>query len=150
MTITRRIDRTLGPPARRRPKNKSPTAHRGSCAGISALGSATTARGREVFCAVHNYGLDAASAELTLEADGKLLDARNIRVKGGGTWGATLVVPEDTPEMITFFNITGCMVYLDEKNAHAGYEDVFTKIDMCRRHYEACGLGADYLDQFIR
>ncbi len=62
----------------------------------------------------------------------------------------TLVVPEDCQEMITFFNITGCMVYVDENNAHAGFEDVFTKIDMCRKHYEFCGLGADYLDQFIR
>ena len=31
-----------------------------------------------------------------------------------------------------------------------GYEDVFSKIDLCRAHYEACGLGADYTDQFIR
>ncbi len=62
----------------------------------------------------------------------------------------TLVVPEDTTEMITFFNIQGSMVYLDEHNKHVGYEDVFTKIDMCRAHYEASGLGADYVDQFVR
>jgi hypothetical protein len=34
----------------------------------------------------------------------------------------TLVVPEDTPEMITFFNIQGSMVYLDDNNKHVGYE----------------------------
>ena len=62
----------------------------------------------------------------------------------------TLVVPEDVEEMITFFNITGSMFYLNEANEHVGYEDVFTKIDMCRAHYEACGLGADYVDQFVR
>lgn len=62
----------------------------------------------------------------------------------------TLVVPDDCEEMITFFNITGCMYYVDEDNRHTGFEDVFTKIDMCRRHYEAVGLGADYLEQFIR
>ena len=62
----------------------------------------------------------------------------------------TLWVPEEVNEMITFFNITGSMVYLDETNKHVGYEDVFTKIDMCRAHYTACGLGADYVDQFIR
>ncbi|MBB5050916.1 MAG: 2,4'-dihydroxyacetophenone dioxygenase family protein [Afipia sp.] len=62
----------------------------------------------------------------------------------------TLVVPEDTSEMITFFNIQGSMVYLDEQNKHVGYEDVFTKIDMCRAHYEASGLGRDYVDQFVR
>lgn len=62
----------------------------------------------------------------------------------------TLMVPEDVPEMITFFNITGCMMYLDDENRHVGYEDVFTKIDMCRRHYVEVGLGADYVDRFVR
>jgi len=27
---------------------------------------------------------------------------------------------------------------------------VFTKIEMCRRHYAAAGLGEAYVDQFIR
>jgi len=31
-----------------------------------------------------------------------------------------------------------------------GFEDVFTKIDMCRAYYEKVGLGADFVDQFIR
>ncbi|KQV05878.1 2,4'-dihydroxyacetophenone dioxygenase family protein [Devosia sp. Root105] len=62
----------------------------------------------------------------------------------------TLTVPEDTPEMITFFNISGCMVYLDKDNKQVGFEDVFTKIDMCKKHYEKVGLGADYVDQFVR
>ena len=62
----------------------------------------------------------------------------------------TLTVPEDCPEMITFFNISGCMVYLDKDNKQIGFEDVFTKIDMCRRHYAAVGLGADYVEQFVR
>jgi quercetin dioxygenase-like cupin family protein len=62
----------------------------------------------------------------------------------------TLWVPEDVEEMITFFNITGSMVYLDENHRQTGYEDVFTKIDMCRAHYASCGLGADYVDQFVR
>ena len=62
----------------------------------------------------------------------------------------TLTVPDDCEEMITFFNITGSMIYVDEQNRHIGYEDTFTKIDMCRKHYTAVGLGADYVDQFIR
>lgn len=62
----------------------------------------------------------------------------------------TLTVPEDCPEMITFFNISGCMIYLDEQNRQIGIEDVFTKIDMCRKHYAQVGLGADYADRFIR
>ena len=62
----------------------------------------------------------------------------------------TLIVPADCPEMITFFNIGGAMIYLDDEDRQNGYEDVFTKIDMCRAHYAACGLGADYIDQFVR
>ncbi len=52
--------------------------------------------------------------------------------------------------MITFFNIHGAMIYLDGKGGTTGYEDVFTKIAMCRAHYEACGLGTAYVDQFVR
>jgi 2,4'-dihydroxyacetophenone dioxygenase len=62
----------------------------------------------------------------------------------------TLTVPDDVEEMMTFFNITGSMIYLDAENRHVGYEDVFTKIDMCRAHYVSVGLGSDYVDQFIR
>ncbi|MGE0607116.1 MAG: 2,4'-dihydroxyacetophenone dioxygenase family protein [Pirellulales bacterium] len=62
----------------------------------------------------------------------------------------TLVVNEGIDEMITFFNISGCMIYVDEQGRQTGYEDVHTKIDMCRKHYDRVGLGAAYVDQFIR
>lgn len=65
----------------------------------------------------------------------------------------TLVVDEASggaTEMITFFNISGAMVYVDEKGQPSGYEDVFTKIEMCRKYYAANGLGAEYVDQFVR
>jgi hypothetical protein len=62
----------------------------------------------------------------------------------------TLTVPEDVPEMITLFHITGAMIYVDADGKVTGFEDVFTKIDMCRRHYAACGLGEEYVEQFIR
>ena len=65
----------------------------------------------------------------------------------------TLVVDEaagGAPEMITFFNIHGAMIYVDEQGNTTGYEDVFTKISMCRQHYTQVGLGADYVDQFVR
>ena len=62
----------------------------------------------------------------------------------------TLRVPEHCSEMITFFNVSGAMIYLDENDRQTGYEDVFTKIDMCRAHYAANGLGEDYVKQFIR
>lgn len=66
----------------------------------------------------------------------------------------TLVVDEavggDVTEMITLFNIHGAMVYVDGSGATTGYEDVFTKIAMCRRHYAAVGLGEGFVDQFVR
>jgi quercetin dioxygenase-like cupin family protein len=64
----------------------------------------------------------------------------------------TLVVDEavGAQEMITFFNIHGAMVYVDDKGHHTGYEDVFTKIEMCRKHYIEVGLGAEYVNQFVR
>ena len=64
----------------------------------------------------------------------------------------TLVVDptEGVDEMITFFNIHGAMIYLDEAGNHVGYEDVFTKLAMCKAHYAACGLGEEYVQQFVR
>jgi len=52
--------------------------------------------------------------------------------------------------MITFFNIHGAMVYVDEAGEVTGYADVFTKIGMCRRHYAGNGLGEGCVDQFVR
>ena len=62
----------------------------------------------------------------------------------------TLYVPEDVEEMITYFQVNGVMFYCDPQGNYTGYEDVFTKVDMCRKHYESVGLGADFVDQFIR
>ena len=62
----------------------------------------------------------------------------------------TLVVPDEVDERITYFQVNGVMYYVDPYGKGMGYEDVFTKIETCRRHYEAVGLGADFVDQFIR
>ena len=62
----------------------------------------------------------------------------------------TLTVPADCPEMITFFSISGAMIYVDADGRTIAYEDVFTKLEMCRRHYAEVGLGAAYADQFVR
>jgi quercetin dioxygenase-like cupin family protein len=62
----------------------------------------------------------------------------------------TLVVDEDVEEMITLFQVNGVMIYVDPDGGILGYEDVFTKIDLCRKHYAAIGLGENYVDQFIR
>jgi len=57
----------------------------------------------------------------------------------------TLVVPEGVDEMITLFTVNGAMIYCDPWGKTTGFEDVFTKIEMCRKHYIACGLGEDYV-----
>lgn len=62
----------------------------------------------------------------------------------------TLYVPEDVEEMITYFTVNGLMYYTDPWGNGTGFEDVFTKIDMCRKHYTEVGLGEDFVDQFIR
>lgn len=62
----------------------------------------------------------------------------------------TLVVPEGVEEMITFFQVNGVMCYVDPWGKVLGFEDVFTKIDLCRRHFADVGLGEDYVEQFIR
>jgi 2,4'-dihydroxyacetophenone dioxygenase len=62
----------------------------------------------------------------------------------------TLVIPEDVPDMITLFHVTGGYVYVDPQGAALGYEDVFTKLEYARKHYEAIGLGADFASRYIR
>jgi len=62
----------------------------------------------------------------------------------------TLVVPDGVEEMATLFHVTGTYIYVDPDGNPTGIEDVFTKIALARAHYEAVGLGADYVDQFIR
>jgi len=46
--------------------------------------------------------------------------------------------------------VNGAMLYVDEDGKLTGYADVFQRIDMCREHYIKVGLGADYINQFIR
>jgi 2,4'-dihydroxyacetophenone dioxygenase len=62
----------------------------------------------------------------------------------------TLEVPEGCDEMATLFHVTGAYVYVDPYGKAERVEDVFSKIKMAREHYEKVGLGADFVDQFIR
>jgi 2,4'-dihydroxyacetophenone dioxygenase len=62
----------------------------------------------------------------------------------------TLVVPDGVDEMVTLFHVTGSLVYVDPDGRATGYEDVFTKLDLARRHYEEVGLGAAFADTFCR
>ena len=62
----------------------------------------------------------------------------------------TLVVPDDVDEMMTLFHVTGNYTYVDPYGLALGYEDVFTKLENARRHYESIGLGQDYAKKFVR
>jgi 2,4'-dihydroxyacetophenone dioxygenase len=62
----------------------------------------------------------------------------------------TLVVPDGVEEMATLFHVTGGYVYVDPAGRAIGYEDVFTKLENTRRHYEAAGQGAAFADRFVR
>jgi quercetin dioxygenase-like cupin family protein len=62
----------------------------------------------------------------------------------------TLEVPADAAEMATLFHVSGAYVYVDPDGTVTGIEDVFTKIDKARRHYESVGLGADFVERFVR
>lgn len=62
----------------------------------------------------------------------------------------TLEVPEDVPEMVTLFHVSGAYIYVDREGTAIGVEDVFSKLERARRHYVAVGLGPDYADQFVR
>ena len=59
------------------------------------------------------------------------------------------IVLDDVDEMITDFQINGLMYYVDPHGKHLGHEDVLTKTDMCRAHFEEVGLDADFVGRFI-
>ncbi len=61
----------------------------------------------------------------------------------------TLVVPEGVDEMITLFHTTGTILYVDPDGAVTGYEDVMSRLEVCRKHFIEVGLGADFVDRFI-
>ncbi len=62
----------------------------------------------------------------------------------------TLVVDTGADEMITLFQVQGALIYMDEAGNQIGFDDVHSKIALARNHFEACGLGAEFVDQFIR
>ena len=62
----------------------------------------------------------------------------------------TLVVPEGVEEMITLFHVTGALLYCDVDGNVVGAEDVFTKLELAKKHYASMGLGEDFVQQFVR
>jgi 2,4'-dihydroxyacetophenone dioxygenase len=61
----------------------------------------------------------------------------------------TLVVPEGCNEMVTLFQVTGSLMYVDPQGVSTGYDDVFTRLEKARTHYATVGLGEDYVERFI-
>lgn len=62
----------------------------------------------------------------------------------------TLVVPPGVDEMITLFHVTGALLYCDADGRIIGAEDVFTKLELAKKHYAAVGLGDNFVQQFVR
>ena len=62
----------------------------------------------------------------------------------------TLVVDDEVDEMITWFHVCGCLIYMDENGRQIDYEDVHTKIRKTTDHFGRVGLGEDTIKQFIR
>jgi hypothetical protein len=52
--------------------------------------------------------------------------------------------------MSALFNVTGGCPCVDPYAKALGYEDVFTKLAIVRKHYPSIGLGAAYADRFAR
>jgi 2,4'-dihydroxyacetophenone dioxygenase len=62
----------------------------------------------------------------------------------------TLVVPEGCSEMVTLFNVTGALIYVSPDGAALGYDDVFTRLEKTRAHFEATGVDPEYLPSLVR
>ena len=60
------------------------------------------------------------------------------------------LVCDDDDEMITLFHVSGCLIYFDESGNTCGYDDVHTKIEMCRKHFAEVGLDEELLQKLIR
>lgn len=60
---------------------------------VSALGTAETPKGRQLFVGVKNYGLVDMQATVTLFADGNPISSEKIEAKQGLQWGKTIQVP---------------------------------------------------------
>ncbi len=59
---------------------------------ISALGTAETPNGRQLYVGAKNFGLNDTQATISLFADGKVIDSEKITVKPGIQWGKTIIV----------------------------------------------------------
>jgi len=61
-----------------------------------------------------------------------------------------MAVPIITPAAGIQSDLAVAAIPDDERVWVPQAKDVWSKIEMCRAHYRAAGLGARYVDQFIR
>ena len=57
---------------------------------------------------------------------------------------------ESILQQITLFHVTGSLLYCDPEGNVVGAEDVFTKLELAKKHYAKVGLGEDFVQQFVR
>jgi hypothetical protein len=62
----------------------------------------------------------------------------------------TLVVDAGEEKMLSFFVTRGSLIYTDAEGHQVGYEDVFTRLEQAREHFEAAGLDQSILDAMVR
>ncbi len=62
----------------------------------------------------------------------------------------TLVVREDPGHMMVLFHNFGPFIKVDEEGNTTGYEDVFTRLEATKKHYEEVGLGAEAVERLVR
>jgi 2,4'-dihydroxyacetophenone dioxygenase len=64
--------------------------------------------------------------------------------------GHTLVAYECGEPTKVHFKVKGPLIWLDEQGAPVGFFDVHDYIAMARKHYDAVGIGANYVDTLFR
>jgi 2,4'-dihydroxyacetophenone dioxygenase len=62
----------------------------------------------------------------------------------------TLVAYESEEPMLVHFNVTGPLIWLDENGDPESTFDVFDYIELCKQHFGANGIGADYVETLFR
>lgn len=62
----------------------------------------------------------------------------------------TLVVRSEPGHMMVLFHNFGPLIKVDAKGKTVGFEDVFTRLESAKSHYEKVGLGAEYATRLVR